>query len=366
MSADPHHRDRLGAPGGVSVSAGREPSQASSGALSLAFRLLRRTPGVARRALIGVRHNDRGEALEPDTALLLALSALRGEATLTGTSPEVARANLVHTIRLVEGPVRPLAEVRELVVAEQLPGRLYVPRGDADRLLVYLHGGGWVVGGLRSHDRLCQRLADEGQQRVLAIDYRLAPEHPFPAAADDALAAVRWARRHAPELGVDPQAIAVGGDSAGGNLAAVVALQLRALGEPQPAFQLLIYPATDLRRVTASHRALAEGYLLTRASLDWYQGHYAPEIYDPRGSPLLVDDHRGLAPAIVASAGFDPLRDDAELYADALRSAGVQVSEHRFPGLVHGFANMDGALPAADRAVGALIGSCRERWRAVG
>ncbi len=338
----------------------------ASRALRVAYQALRRAPWPVRRALIGPqRHNDRGDRLEADTALLLALAGLRGEDRLSTSTPEHARAQMVASIQLVEGPERPLAEVRELQVAQQLPARLYVPGGDDGRLLIYLHGGGWVVGGLRSHDRLCRRLASEGGQRVLAIDYRLAPEHRFPAAASDALAALRWARRGAAQLGVPPEAIAIGGDSAGGNLAAGVALQLLSHGEPQPAFQLLIYPATDLRRVTASHRALGEGYLLTRASLDWYQGHYAPEIYDPRGSPLLAPDHRGLAPAIVASAGFDPLRDDGELYAAALIRAGVEVSEHRFPGLVHGFANMDGAVPAADRAVGELIEACRARWRAL-
>lgn len=340
------------------------PVGGTAGVLRLAYRVLQRTPTALRARLVGRPRNDRGDVLDPDTALLVALSALRGGGLSAKIDPATARQNLLASIALVEGPARQVAQIRDLTVADHLPARLYVPRRFDAGLLLYLHGGGWVVGDLRSHDRLCRRLADEGRQRVLAIDYRLAPEHRFPTAADDALAAMRWARAHADELGVPGSSVAIGGDSAGGNLATVTALQLREAGEPQPAFQLLIYPATDLRRVTPSHRALSEGYLLTKDSLDWYQDQYMPRIYDPKGSPLLVPDHRGLAPAIVASAGFDPLRDDAERYAAALIAAGVEVDELRFPGLVHGFANMDGALPEADRAVSQLSEACRQRWRA--
>ena len=313
---------------------------------------------------LGAAHgtNDQGASLDPDVALLLGMANLRPDVPWAKKTAPVARASFEVQSQLIEGPERPLASVRSISVAG-LPARLYVPHGDTQhRLLVYFHGGGWVVGSLRSHHRLCQALAEEGHQRVLAVDYRLAPEHPFPAPVEDALAAFRWARAHAEQLGATPRSLAVGGDSAGGNLAAVVCQQLREAGEAQPAFQLLIYPATDFRRETPSHRALGQGYLLTRESLDWYEERYAPEILDVRCSPLLADSHAGLAPAIIVNAGFDPLRDDGAFYGDALRAAGVPVDQHDHPGQVHGFLSMAGVIPAAARAVTEVAGNCAERY----
>ena len=271
-------------------------------------------------------------------------------APLRRATPRGARRGLRESVVLVEGRRRALAEIRDLTWADR-PARLYVPRSETSRLLVYFHGGGWVVGDLQTHDRLCQRLADEGQTRVLAVEYRLAPEHPFPAPVLDALALFRLAQERASELGATPHNVGVGGDSAGANLAAVVAMVQRDEGRMPPAVQLLLTPPTDFRRVTPSHRAFEDGYMLTRAWLDWYQGHYAPDIYDVRASPLLASHHRDLAPAIMVTAGFDPLRDDGERYADALRSASVPVVDLHYSGLIHGFPNMDGLIGAADRAM---------------
>ncbi|MBX2797749.1 MAG: alpha/beta hydrolase [Myxococcales bacterium] len=305
--------------------------------------------------------NDRGDILDPDLRVLLLIDGVRGGATGT-RDVATSRADFVDSIRLVQGRRRHMRAIRTLT-AGHCPARLYDPGPAADdRLLVYFHGGGWVVGGLPSVDHHCRTLAAEGQQRVLSVDYRLAPEHPFPAAVDDAVATVRWARTHAASLGTRPDRIAVAGDSAGGNLAAVACMVLRDQGEAQPAFQLLLYPATDMRRVTASHRALEEGFLLTRTSLDWYQGHYAPDIYDPRCSPLLAEQHRGLAPAIVVSAGFDPLRDDAEGYAQALSAAGNGVVHLAYPQMLHGFLQMDGVCIAARQAMDEVCRACVVRW----
>jgi acetyl esterase len=212
-------------------------------------------------------------------------------------------------------------------------------------LLVYLHGGGWVRGDLHTHDNTCRFLAREAGVIVLSVDYRLAPEHKFPAAVEDSFAAFRWAHENAAELGVDQNAIAVGGDSAGGNLAAVVGQLAAADGGPVPAFLLIIYPATDFSEKRRSVKLFREGFLLTESDMDWYTAHYLPDKEaerDPRASPLLADDLSGTPPAYVMTAGFDPLRDEGEAYALRLREAGVPVALRRHSGLIHGFANMTG------------------------
>jgi acetyl esterase len=236
-----------------------------------------------------------------------------------------------------------------------LPGRLYVPDGApaAGPLLVFLHGGGWVVGDLETHDPACRFLAERAGVRVLAIDYRLAPEHPFPAAYDDSLAAYRWAVEHADELGADPARLAVGGDSAGGTLAAAVAIAAAREGLPL-AFQLLVYPGTDMRGGTESRALFNEGLVLDQKFMDVAKHSYLPraeDVTDPRASPLLADLPDGLAPAYVATAGFDPLRDEGEAYARRLADAGVTVELRRFPDQVHGFLQMVGVGRTAPAAV---------------
>jgi acetyl esterase len=247
-----------------------------------------------------------------------------------------------------------------------IPLRAYRPAGvAADTLLpvlVYFHGGGWTIGDLDTHDVLCRDLANGSGCAVVSVDYRMAPEHPFPAAVDDCLAATRWVRANAVSLRVDARRLAVGGDSAGGNLAAVVCLALRDGGDALPAFQLLIYPATDMRAVAPSHTTNAQGYVLTADSIAYYRGHY---IADPaqwtdwRASPLLAGDHGRLPPALVVTAGFDPLRDEGRQYADALSGAGTKAEYVCFERQIHGFITMGRVIDEANTAVALCAAALR-------
>ena len=237
--------------------------------------------------------------------------------------------------------------------------RLYRPRGAADAgplpALVYFHGGGWTIGDLDTHDVVCRVLADLGRCAVVSVDYRLAPEHKFPAAVDDAVAATRWVASEAARLGLDARRIAVGGDSAGGNLAAVVALIARDDGGPPLAMQTLIYPATDMAADTPSHLRYGEGYLLTRDAILWFRSNYlrdAADEADWRASPLKAADLSRLPPAYVITAGFDPLVDEGRAYVDRLQAAGVPVTYECFEGMIHGFVTMGGAIAAANHALG--------------
>lgn len=236
--------------------------------------------------------------------------------------------------------------------AAGIPARLYIPKG-ADRpsaLLIYFHGGGFVVGDLESHDAHCRRLAAGGGCRVLAIDYRLAPEHPFPASHDDALAATVWAFDHAHELGADPTRIAVGGCSAGGNLAASVALDLKDDPRRTLKFQLLLYPGIWPQEETASRKAL-DGPVLTREALAWFEKLLAAVGHPQAHRAMLADrDLAGAAPALVVTAGFDPLKDEGRDYAARLKAAGVAATHVEYPSLVHDFYVMCGVSPAAEAA----------------
>ncbi|MFZ4760279.1 MAG: alpha/beta hydrolase, partial [Burkholderiaceae bacterium] len=233
--------------------------------------------------------------------------------------------------------------------------RLYRPAAEGTLpVLVYYHGGGWVIGDLDTHDVLCRQLALGSGCAVIAVDYRMGPEHRFPAAVDDCVAAARWVRAHAAELGIDPARIAVGGDSAGGNLAAVVAIAARNAGDLPIAYQLLIYPATDMRCVSASHRTNAQGYLLTADSLRYYHDHYIDDPkhdLDWRASPLLAEDLSGLPPAFVLVAGYDPLRDEGVQYAQRLTESGGRASLVSFERMIHGFVPMGRAIDEANEAV---------------
>jgi acetyl esterase len=252
-----------------------------------------------------------------------------------------ARAGHETETKLLSGPGEPVAEVRDLEIAApscSIPARLYRPEGAQPLpLIVYLHGGGWTIGSIESFDTVVRALANAAGAIVVSVEYRLAPEAPFPAALEDSLCAVRWLAANAAELGADPTRMAIAGDSAGGNLATVVARRLR--GEVDLRAQVLIYPVTDAGCNTASYREFGEGHGLTAASMHRFWNLYlnGADGTDPDASPLRAEDLAGLPPAFVLTAGFDPLRDEGEAYAEALREAGVEVEVRRFEGAIHGF-----------------------------
>jgi acetyl esterase len=264
--------------------------------------------------------------------------------------------------------VVPVAAVEDLAIpgpAGDLPGRVYRPDATTPvPTILFIHGGGFVIGDLDTHDNQCRTLCRDVGAVVLSLGYRLAPEAPFPAAVEDCVAAVAWAAAHIGELGGDPERLAVGGDSAGGNLAAVTARLTRNADGPPLAAQLLIYPTTDLRDGDdryPSREQNAEGYFLTRADMNWFHANYLgqgdPE--DPRLSPVLAGDLAGLPPAVVVTAEYDPLRDEGEAYADQLRAAGVEVASERFAGTIHGFFRWLAATGEAHRAVGEVGAALR-------
>ena len=309
-----------------------------------------------------------GLTLAPDIQLMLAMMERQGNPPIETLPPPVAREAVLHQSKAFAGPEIEVKEVRELEVdgAEgPIKARHYVPpdTGGPHPLLVYYHGGGFVICDLDTHDAPCRLLCRYGGVHVLSIDYRLAPEHPFPAALDDCQAALRWAFEHVSELGADPDRIAVGGDSAGGNLATGVSLLARKGENPMPKFQLLIYPVTDFASPHPSRDMFSEGFFLTQAEMDWFNEHYAlscgADVNDPRLSPLHVDDLSGMPPAYICTAGFDPLRDEGEAYADKLRAAGNRVVLRRFSSLIHGFANMTAASRTSRDAMVELAGSMR-------
>lgn len=304
--------------------------------------------------------------LDPQAQALIQTMAERGVPPVHTVSPDEAR-RLYRERRIFTQPEPPaVASASDLLLAN-VPCRLYRPQRASAPLptLVYFHGGGWTIGDLDTHDVLCRQLCAEAGVAVLSVDYRLAPEHRFPAAVDDCVAATRWVLQHGAGEGLDPQRVAVGGDSAGGNLAAVVALVLRGQA-PALQFQLLIYPATDMRAVAASHQSNGQGYLLTADSIAYYRGHYMPQAGtwpDWRASPLLADKHAGLPPALVLTAGFDPLRDEGRQYADALSAAGTPAQYICFERQVHGFITMSRVIDESVTAVSLCALALRRHLR---
>ena len=338
------------------------PVRVQAAASQLAFWL----PKPVRRVLAGPPVRLDGQELALDAQLLLRLQKI-ARADLVRGSVEQSRKLLDAGRHLVSGkPIEPVS-VREIAVPTpdgDLPATLYTPVGlpEQSGLLVFFHGGGWVVGTRASHDNAVRFLAKHAGVRVLSIEYRLAPEFPFPAAAEDALAAFEYAHAKASDLGADPDRIAVGGDSAGGNLAAVTAQQAVRRGGPVPAFQLLIYPATDFAQRYRSQDLFAENLFLTDEDMKWFEGHYVPEgadLTDPRLSPLHADDLTGLPPALIVTAGFDPLRDEGEAYAKKLREAGVPVAVRRHEDLIHGFINFTGVGTRFREALAEMAGALR-------
>jgi acetyl esterase len=276
-----------------------------------------------------------------------------------------ARAADLASIRASGGEPEPVCEVADLQIpgpGGQLPLRLYRPAHERPLpALVYFFGGGWVLGTIDTADGVCRSLANSSGALVVVVGYRLAPEHPFPAAIDDCYATVRWVAGHADEIGADPARLAVGGDSAGGNLAAAVALRARPDG-PALAGQLLVYPNTDQLADDPSMRAADDPFLFNRHSVQWYRQHYLTNPGDaahPLASPLRAESLAGLPPALVITAEYDPLRDQGEAYARRLADEGVPVELSRYPGMAHGFFTMAGTVDASRAAIAQAASSLR-------
>jgi acetyl esterase len=315
--------------------------------------------------------------LHPQAKALIDLIEERKLPPMHTLTPVEARVFYRERRGFTQPPAPEVGEVRELSATGPhgaIPLRLYRPlpregvRSDAALpVLVYYHGGGWTIGDLDTHDVLCRELANGSHCAVVAVDYRMGPEHRFPAAVDDCLAATYWVRGQAASLGVDPARLAVGGDSAGGNLAAVVAIMARDAGDLPIAWQLLIYPATDMRRGHPSHTSNGKGYLLTTETITYYHDHY---IADPahdldwRASPLLHPDLSRLPPSLLLTAGYDPLRDEGLDYADALVAAGNRATYVCFERQIHGFITMGKVIDEADAAVTLCAAEMKRALRA--
>ncbi len=291
---------------------------------------------------------------------MLSLLEAMGNKTLASGSPEEARAAfrmLTVDLRPPDSIV-PVSSTEDLVVpgaAGDLEARVYRPEAEGPLpTIIFFHGGGFVIGDVETHDNQCRTVCRQVEAVVLSVGYRVAPEAPFPAPVEDCLAATRWAADHVAELGDDVERLVVAGDSAGGNLAAVVARLARDAGHPPLAAQLLVYPGVDFGDGDyASRTENAEGYFLTRADMEWFRDHYVggADVTDPRLSPLLAGGLTGLPPAVIVTAEFDPLRDEGEAYARALEQAGVPVVHRRYDGLIHGFFDLAALSPASAEAV---------------
>ncbi len=297
--------------------------------------------------------------LDPAAAQLLTMLEQLDQPPIEEQTPEQARG-MYAAMREVTGNGPEVAAIEDRLITG-VPVRVYRPSTATDlAVVVWIHGGGWVIGSVEDYDPVARELTQGTGAIVVSVDYRLAPEHPFPAAVDDCLAVTRWVLAHASEPGGDPARVAVGGDSAGGNLSAIVAQQLRG----RLAFQLLVYPATDLAMTAPSIKENGDGYLLTKASMDWFIDHYlggtGAALDDPLVSPLRAADVRGVAPALVITAEFDPLRDEGEAYATRLRDAGVPVTLHRYDGEIHGFFTLGALVPDGKAAVDEACAALRD------
>jgi acetyl esterase/lipase len=307
-----------------------------------------------------------GRTLDPRLQFLA--NAGRAAPPMASLTPEAARAGSAQALAAVAGPREAGVQVEALSIDGPngpIPLRAYRPpeQDPAAPLMVFAHFGGGVIGDLDTCDAFCSILAKGARCAVLSVDYRLAPEHRFPVGLEDVLAAYRWAREHSARFGAPEGKVAIGGDSMGGNFAAVLAQEMKRTGEPQPALQLLIYPAVDVASETQSMTTYADAYPLSRATMEWFMGHYLgpnADPADPRVSPIRTEDLSGLAPALVITAGFDPLVDQGEAYAKRLRNAGAPVVYRCYDSLAHAFTAFTGVVPAADTACREIAGLMRE------
>jgi len=305
--------------------------------------------------------------LDPDAAAVYKAFQDAGRPAYEDLSADEARAYYLAA-RVVSNPdPRELASVQSIAIpgpVGDIPARVYTPKAlrqdnGLSPALVFFHGGGWVIGNLDTHDVVCRAIADEGQLIVVSVDYRLAPEHKFPAAVEDAIAATQWIADNARKLGIDAEQLSVGGDSAGGNLSAVVTIHARDHGGPMLAGQVLIYPATDFAMNHPSHHEPETSVLLTHSVIRWFRDHYLTGAHDEkdwRASPARVETLAGLPPAFVMTAGADPLRDEGDEYARRLADAGVPVTHRTYPGQFHGFFTMGKVLQQANVAVAEIGG----------
>ena len=317
--------------------------------------------GVFNLLYLGRRVKKDGQLLNAKAQFLCALVD-KQTASIDKETVEAARTQIETLAQTLGGDYVPLPYVEDFTVpgdAGVIPVRLYKPT-DMDEplpVLIGYHGGGFIRGSVNSHDGLFRRLARFGNFAVLSVDYRLAPEHKFPAAVNDAYKALRWVQENGASKGLDTSRIGIGGDSSGGNLAAVACQDAKRNNTEQPVIQVLIYPTTDSHFTANSHKLFSTGFFLTEERMQWYRDHYlrsAADRDDPRASPMAADDLSGLAPAFILTAGFDPLRDEAEDYAKRLKDAGVPVGVIRYEGMVHGFSSLSGLLPDADKSLQAI------------
>ena len=308
--------------------------------------------------------------LDPDAAAILERVREAGVPPWHTLPPVEGRRVYRERALLLADPPIPVGSVWDDVIptpAGPLGTRAYRPAGGGPHpILLYLHGGGWVLGDLDTHDAVCRRLSLAADCLVVSLDYRLAPEHPYPAAMDDVVAAMRWLAAHGSDLGGDPTRLAIGGDSAGGTLAAGAVLRLRDEGGPPVALQALVYPATEPRFELPSFHENAEGYLLTTADVAWFWDQYLggdeAATTDPYACPGVGTDLTRLPAAVVITAEFDPLRDDGDGYAERLRAAGVPVTARCFPGMIHGFVALPIEIPAGREAIDLIASAAREAW----
>jgi acetyl esterase len=332
-------------------------------------RALMRLPRSLLAALGGTRARVTidGQRLDPQIAAILAMNDLVGPPPIERGDPASARLLMARGFAPFGEPPRPMAAVRDLAIDGphgHFPARLYRPRQAQGRgpAVIYVHGGGGMVGSVDVYDAVCRLIADDTGMVVISVEYRLSPEHPFPAGFEDTLAAYCWVREHAATIDVDPARLAVAGDSMGGNFAASLCQHTRDHDLPMPALQVLLYPGLDATLSSPSQQTFAHGYFLTASTVRWFLAHYLADHdhrWDVRASPLFAARLHGLPPALVITAGHDPLRDDGRLYAERLERAGVAVRYRCEAGLIHGYVSLTGVVAEARRAVARMNADIR-------